>query len=96
MSGEIISYEPATGLELWRGPISNINDEVMQARAAWADWASKPVTFRTETLRRFADRVKAEGEKLADTIARETGKPLREARTEVESVANKVDISAKA
>ncbi len=96
MSGEIISYEPATGLELWRAPISNIDQEVAAARAAWADWASKPVTFRTETLRRFADKVKAEGEKLADTIARETGKPLWEARTEVESVANKVEISAKA
>lgn len=96
MSGELISYEPATGLELWRGAISNIDDEVTRARAAWADWASKPVTFRTETLRRFADRVKAEGEKLADTIARETGKPMWEARTEVESVANKVEISAKA
>jgi succinylglutamic semialdehyde dehydrogenase len=96
MSNEIISYEPATGLELWRGAISNVDAEVAAARGAWAEWAAKPVTFRTETLRRFADRVKAESEKLADTIARETGKPLWEARTEVESVANKVDISAKA
>src|SRR3546814_9802253 len=66
------------------------------ARGSWPEWAAKPVTFRTETLRRFANRVKAEGEALADLIARETGKPLWEARTEVESVANKVDISVKA
>src|SRR3546814_10646419 len=65
------------------------------ARGSWPAWAAKPVTFRTETLRRFANRVKAEGEALADLIARETGKPLGEARTEVESVANKVDISVK-
>jgi len=96
MSGEIVSFEPATGEELWRGAISNVDDEVMRARSAWAEWAAKPLTFRTETLRRFADRVKAEGDKLAELIARETGKPLWEARTEVESVANKVEISAKA
>jgi succinylglutamic semialdehyde dehydrogenase len=96
MSGEIVSFEPATGNELWRGAISNVDDEVTRARGAWAEWAAKPLTFRTETLRRFADRVKAEGDKLAELIARETGKPLWEARTEVESVANKVDISAKA
>ncbi|NIJ36540.1 succinylglutamic semialdehyde dehydrogenase [Sphingopyxis panaciterrae] len=96
MSEELLSYEPATGEELWRGPTSHVDDEVAIARAAWPEWAAKPVTFRTETLRRFADRVKAEGEKFADLIARETGKPLWEARTEVESVYNKVNISVTA
>ncbi|WP_033074901.1 succinylglutamate-semialdehyde dehydrogenase [Sphingopyxis sp. MWB1] len=96
MSDNLLSFEPATGEELWRGPVSDIDAEVAAARAAWPDWASKAVTYRTESLRRFADRVKAEGEALADLIARETGKPLWEARTEVESVANKVDISVKA
>jgi len=96
MSEELISFEPATGDELWRGTVSDIDRDVAAARAAWPEWAAKPVTFRSETLRRFADRVKAEAETLADLIARETGKPLWEARTEVESVANKVDISIKA
>ncbi|ALH80096.1 succinylglutamate-semialdehyde dehydrogenase [Sphingopyxis macrogoltabida] len=96
MSEELLSYEPASGEELWRAPVSNVDQEVAIARAAWPEWAAKPLTFRSETLRRFADRVKAEGEKLADLIARETGKPLWEARTEVESVANKVDISVTA
>ena len=35
-------------------------------------------------------------EPFADLIARETGKPLWEARTEVEAVVNKVDISVAA
>ncbi len=96
MSETLLSFEPATGEELWRGPVSNIDDEVAIARRAWPEWAAKPVSFRTETLRRFVDRVKAEGEAFADLIARETGKPLWEARTEVESVCNKVDISVKA
>ena len=96
MSEDLLSFEPATGNELWRGAVSNVDHEVEAARRAWPEWASKAVTFRSETLRRFADRVKAEGEALADLIARETGKPLWEARTEVESVANKVEISIKA
>lgn len=96
MSEELLSFEPATGDELWRGAVSDIDQEVAAARAAWPEWAAKAVTFRSETLRRFADRVKADAEVLADLIARETGKPLWEARTEVESVANKVDISIKA
>ena len=96
MSDTLLSFEPATGNELWRGAASDVDREVAIARAAWPAWASKAVTFRSEALRRFADRVKAEGEVLADLIARETGKPLWEARTEVESVANKVDISIKA
>ncbi len=96
MTAEIISYEPATGLELWRRETNDVEQAVEIARRAWPEWAAKPVTFRTETLRRFADGVKAEGEKLADLIARETGKPLWEARTEVESVAAKVNISVQA
>ena len=96
MPEHLLSFEPATGEELWRGRVSDVDAEVAIARRAWPEWAAKALTFRTETLRRFADRVKAEGDALADLIARETGKPLWEARTEVESVAAKVDISVKA
>jgi succinylglutamic semialdehyde dehydrogenase len=51
---------------------------------------------RVETLRRFANLARAQLEPFADLIARETGKPLWEARTEVEAVINKVDISVSA
>jgi len=96
MSEELVSHEPATGAELWRGRTSDIDAEVAAARAAWPGWAARPFAYRAETLRRFVDRVKAEAEGFADLIARETGKPLWEARTEVESVCNKVDISVNA
>lgn len=90
---ELVSYEPATGAELWRASIGDVAFEVAAARAAWADWAARPVTFRIEALRRFANTVRARAEAFADVIARETGKPLWEARTEVETVLAKVDIS---
>ena len=96
MPAELISHEPATGAELWRGPIGDADAEVAMARASWADWAAKPVTFRIETLRRYANVVRAKADALADIIARETGKPLWEARTEVDSVIAKVDISVSA
>ena len=93
---EIISTEPATGAELWRGSIGDAAREVAIAHAAWPAWAAKPLAVRIETLRRFANTVRARLDAFADLIARETGKPLWEARTEVESVINKVDISVTA
>ena len=96
MSAELPSFEPATGAELWRGAIGDADAEVAAARASWAEWAAKPVTFRIETLRRYANVVRARTDAFADLIARETGKPLWEAKTEVDSVIAKVDISAAA
>ena len=92
----LISHEPATGAELWRGAIGDADAEVAVARASWAEWAAKPVTFRIETLRRYANVVRQHADAFADLIARETGKPLWEAKTEVASVIAKVDISVAA
>ncbi len=55
-----------------------------------------PLAYRIETLRRFANVVRAKADAFADLIARETGKPLWESRTEVESVIARVDISVTA
>ena len=92
-AAEIVSYEPATGAELWRGPVGDVDDLVARARRAWPAWASQPLSTRIELVRRFANEVRKESDKLATLIARETGKPLWESRTEVESVINKVEIS---
>jgi succinylglutamic semialdehyde dehydrogenase len=93
---EIVSFEPATGAELWRGKVGNVDDVVARARRAWPAWAAQPLSNRMELVRRFANEVRKEGDKFAQLIARETGKPLWEARTEVESVVNKVEISIRA
>jgi succinylglutamic semialdehyde dehydrogenase len=93
---DLISHEPATGAELWRAPIGDADAEVAAARAGWADWARLPLDERTDILRRFADLAREKKEGFADLIARETGKPLWEARTEVDTVVNKVEISIRA
>ncbi|WP_150290239.1 succinylglutamate-semialdehyde dehydrogenase [Sphingobium estronivorans] len=96
MSATLTSTEPATGAQLWQGTASDVEAEVARARAAWPKWAAQPIAFRIETLRRFVNVVRAHEEALADLIARETGKPLWDARTEVTAVMNKVDISVAA
>ncbi|MES2337611.1 MAG: succinylglutamate-semialdehyde dehydrogenase [Pseudomonadota bacterium] len=93
---EIVSVEPATGAILWRRMPDSVDDEVARARESWAAWASQPLAFRIETLRRFANVVRQRADALTDLIARETGKPLWDARTEVEAVIAKVDISVAA
>lgn len=93
---EIVSCEPATGAELWRGPVGDVEAAVDRARQAWSTWAAQSLSNRVELCRRFANEVRKEQENLAALIARETGKPLWEARAEVEKVVAKVDISVRA
>ncbi|MFN3425320.1 MAG: succinylglutamate-semialdehyde dehydrogenase [Novosphingobium meiothermophilum] len=95
-TAEIVSFEPATGAEIWRGKTGDVEDVVARARRAWPVWAAQPLATRIELVRRFANEVRKDAEKLATMIARETGKPMWEARTEVESVVNKVEISIRA
>ena len=96
MPATLTSTEPATGALLWQGTASDVAAEVARVRAAWPSWAAQPIAYRIETLRRFVNVVRANEEALADLIARETGKPLWDARTEVTAVMNKVDISVAA
>ena len=96
MAKMIVSTEPATGAEIWTGKIGDAAAEVAAAREAWPDWAAHSVAFRMEALRRFANVVRAREQDFADLIARETGKPFWEAKTEVAAVINKVEISINA
>ena len=96
MSETLVSTEPATGEEIWSGSVGDAGAEVAAARAAWPEWAAHSVTYRIETLRRFANVVRTREIEFAELIARETGKPFWEAKTEVSSVINKVEISVNA
>ncbi|MBA2467318.1 MAG: succinylglutamate-semialdehyde dehydrogenase [Sphingomonas sp.] len=87
------STEPATGAEIWSGVVGDAATEVAAARAAFGEWAAHSLAYRSEAVRRFANVVRKRESELATLIARETGKPLWEARTEVAAVINKVQIS---
>ncbi|MEL6878193.1 MAG: succinylglutamate-semialdehyde dehydrogenase [Pseudomonadota bacterium] len=92
----LISYAPATGEEIWRAEASDVGAAVSRARRAWPEWASTPLANRIEFVRRFANEVRSCADDFAALIANETGKPLWEARTEVDAVVNKVEISINA
>jgi succinylglutamic semialdehyde dehydrogenase len=87
------STSPATGEEIWSGKIGDAAAEVAAAREAFPAWAAHSPSYRIEALRRFANVVRAEENGFAQLIARETGKPFWEAKTEVAAVVNKVEIS---
>lgn len=87
------STDPMTGAVVWQGEDADVDAAVAAARAAQPGWALRPLALRITVVQRFADVVTANAEEFAATIARETGKPLWEARTEVGTVAAKVAIS---
>lgn len=93
---ELVSVEPATGAALWRGRMGHVDDTVDRAMGAFPAWAQEPLARRMELVRRFANEVRKSANNLSETIARETGKPLWEARGEVDSVIAKVEISIRA
>jgi succinylglutamic semialdehyde dehydrogenase len=84
---------------VWRGAIASradVDTAVGRARAAFPAWASRPFEERAQIARRFAELVKEKREEIAALLARETGKPLWEARTEADSTAGKIAISIRA
>lgn len=96
MSETFHSIDPASGEVVWRGCAALKNDveqAVAAARAAFSGWAALRIEERTAFVRSFAEMVKRRDGELAGIIARETGKPLWEARAEVGSIVAKVDAS---
>ncbi len=90
------AINPADGSEIWAGhaaSAADIDAACKAARANFSAWAGTALDDRIAVCARFRDLVKAHGEDLAHMISMEVGKPLWEARTEVTSMANKVDIS---
>ncbi|HYD96826.1 MAG TPA: succinylglutamate-semialdehyde dehydrogenase [Noviherbaspirillum sp.] len=96
---ELAAYDPSTGTCTWRGrsaAADEVSSGVAAARAAFDRWARTPLAERVAVCQRFRDLLKEHAEDLALQIAIEVGKPLWEARTEVTTMANKVDISVQA
>jgi len=94
MSDRLLSVAPATGEIIWEGEPGDVPALARVAERDWAGWAALPVTYRIEAMRRFANGVRAAEDRLADLIARETGKPLWDARQEVATVMDRVDRAA--
>lgn len=93
------SFNPATGESIWQGQgasTEQVAAAVAAARLACADWAAAGFDQRMLLVRRFRNLLREQREDLAASIAGETGKPLWEARTEVDAMVGKVEISVSA
>ena len=83
----INNYDPSTGEIYSLIPDSDKNDvELAQlaAQAAFDSWSSKPIHYRSKIIKKIADLVKENSNKLALAESIDNGKPL--------SLAKKIDI----
>ncbi|GAN88984.1 aldehyde dehydrogenase [Gluconobacter frateurii M-2] len=67
-----------------RGGEADLDRAVAAAKAAFPAWSRKTATERADYVHALKDLVKRDKEKLAETITSEMGKPLQEARVEVD------------
>jgi succinylglutamic semialdehyde dehydrogenase len=95
----LTTFDPATGRPSWaslESTAQDVDDACRAARAAFEGWAALTLPDRSAICLRFRDLLLADTEELALLIAQEVGKPLWEARSEVASMAAKVEISIRA
>jgi succinyl-CoA reductase len=89
--------DPSTGRTLGEAPIAS-TDEARAAVDAAADvedrWANVPGHERARLLRALAERLRADREGMARLIASEVGKPILEARVEVDRAVGVYEIAA--
>ena len=93
---ELVTIDPASGRQTWASQASSADDvqrACSAARDAFEAWAYQALDQRIAVCTRFRDLLKQDAEELALIISEEVGKPLWEARTEVTTMANKIDIS---
>lgn len=96
---QLAAYDPSTGHQTWTGAAATaaeVDLACKAARAGFEAWALTALDERIAVCNRFRDLLKEHGEELVCLISTEVGKPLWEARTEVATMANKIDISVQA
>lgn len=93
------SINPSNGEVVWQGKTATaeqVADAIKAARSAQLGWADMTIEERIVILENFAAELKEHSEEFAKIIARETGKPLWETRTEVGAMTGKIAISIRA
>lgn len=90
------SLDPVSQAVLWQGQgatAAQVDAAVAAARGAFSLWAAHSLDGRIAVLERFAACLKSRADEVVRAIGEETGKPLWEAATEVNSMVGKVAIS---
>lgn len=73
--------------------IAQVDAAVAAARSAFPAWRKLGQGARAELLKKYQAALKARLDELTRAISREIGKPLWEAKTEVQAMITKVDVS---
>jgi acyl-CoA reductase-like NAD-dependent aldehyde dehydrogenase len=68
-----------------------IGQKFVRAREAQQQWAARPLAERLSILRRFRQEVAQRADNLAKTLTREMGKPIRQSRSELTALAERLD-----
>ncbi len=87
-------FNPANGeaiAELAADDQASVAIKAAAARAAQPAWAARPLEERKACLDRFREGVVRELEALAVTLTRETGKPIRMSRNELNGLLARID-----
>ncbi len=93
------SVSPYNDEVIWRGDSatpSQVDAAVKAAREAFVSWKKRSFEEREAIVLAFAEKVKENSEQIAEIIAKETGKPIWETRTEAGAMAGKIAISIRA
>lgn len=93
------SLSPYNNQTIWEGQSATaqqVESAVSAARQAFIEWKKRPFEEREAIVLSFAEKVKERSEDIAIAIAKETGKPLWETRTEAGAMAGKIAISIRA
>ena len=89
-------YNPATGEELARTPLSTAREvaaAVDAAQRAFPAWRRTPVTDRVQFLFKLKDLLERQFDELSRTITMECGKTLAESRGEMRRAIENVDVA---
>ncbi|ABE46585.1 aldehyde dehydrogenase family protein [Polaromonas sp. JS666] len=91
---QIPVHNPATGALITDLPADDavsVATKAQQARAAQPGWARVPLAERKACITRFRAGIVAELEALATTMTRETGKPVKMSRSELNGLLRRID-----
>ncbi len=87
-------HNPANGERVGRAPrctAADVERAIEAAHAAFPSWRATPAKTRAQLLRRWFDLILAHRDDLASIMVSEQGKPLAEARGEIEYAASFIE-----
>lgn len=87
---------PSTGEQIAEAPVctkEEVNAAVAACKAAFPDWAAKPIAVRTQVIFRFRELVNQNFEELSVLLATEMGKNINEARGDVHKVVEACEVA---